>query len=520
MKTADGIAAFSGIANEVADLVLEFGGSLSGEHGDGLVRGAFNERMFGATLYDAFRTVKRTFDPDGLFNPGRIVDTPSITSHLRFGAGYDTPSPPTHFDYAGFGGFGRAVEMCSGVGACRKTLDGTMCPSYMATRDEAHTTRGRANVLRLALNGRMRDSGLDEAAVMGVLDLCLECRACKSECPVNVDVGRYKSEFLAGYWARHGVSSKARAFGHIDTVAPLASAFAPVVNRLSASRLGRRLAGAAIGLDPRRTPPQWVRRTLRARLADRSRSDRPDTPVLFAATFTSHVEPEIGVAAFEVLRASGLGATLAPHVCCGRPLISQGLLSDARERAARNVSALYPRASQGAPIVFVEPSCLSAIREDAPDLLSGSLRERALVVAKRAVLFEEYLEAELGAGRASLLLKAGPRTILLHVHCHQRSMGLGLAAAALLRRVPGATVTDLDAGCCGMAGSFGYTADHYDVSQAIGERKLLPAARQMGADTVLAAAGTSCRHQVQHFTGVPATHPAVLVHALMETRPA
>lgn len=519
MKTADGIAAFSGIASEVADLVLDFGGALSGEHGDGLVRGAFNERMFGSMLYEAFRTVKRTFDPDGLFNPGRIVDTPSITSHLRFGAGYETPSPATHFDYTSFGGFGRAVEMCSGVGACRKTLDGTMCPSYMATRDESHTTRGRANVLRLAMNGRMRESGLDEAAVMGVLDLCLECRACKSECPVNVDVGRYKSEFLAGHWERHGASAKARAFGHIDTVAPLASAFAPIANRLATSSLGRRLAGAAIGLDARRTPPQWVRRTLRVRLADRAASDRPGTPVLFADTFTSHVEPEIGVAAFEVLRASGLGATLAPHVCCGRPLISQGLLSDARERAARNVSALYPRASQGAPIVFVEPSCLSAVREDAPDLLSGSLRERALVVAKRAVLFEEYLDAELGAGRASLVLKPGPRTILLHVHCHQRSMGLGPAAAALLRRIPGATVTDLDAGCCGMAGSFGYTADHYDVSQAIGERKLLPAARQMGSDAVLAAAGTSCRHQVQHFTGVQAVHPAVLVHASMETRP-
>jgi FAD/FMN-containing dehydrogenase/Fe-S oxidoreductase len=520
MKTSAGIAAFEAIAHEVADLVLEFGGALSGEHGDGLVRGAFNERMFGSTLYEAFRTVKRTFDPDGLFNPGRIVDTPPIASSLRFGAGYETPSPATHFDYAGFGGFGRAVEMCSGVGACRKTREGTMCPSYMATRDEAHSTRGRANVLRLAMNGRMRESGLDADAVKGVLDLCLECRACKSECPVNVDVGRYKSEFLAGYWAVHGTPLKARAFGYVDEVAAWGSRFAPIVNRVAASTIGRRLAEATVGLDRRRTPPVWTSQTLRSRLASRGRAVSDVTPVLFADTFTSHVEPEIGVAAFDVLHACGLGATLVPHVCCGRPLISQGLLGEARDRAARNVSALYPRASQGAPIVFVEPSCLSAIREDAPDLLSGSLRERALVVATRAVLFEEYLEAELASGRASLTLKPGPRSILLHVHCHQRSMGLGPAAAALLGRIPGTTVTDLDAGCCGMAGSFGYTADHYDVSRAIGERKLLPAAREMGPGTVLAAAGTSCRHQVQHFTGVQATHPAVLVHASMEKAPA
>jgi Fe-S oxidoreductase len=353
-----------------------------------------------------------------------------------------------------------------------------------------------------------------------VLDLCLECRACKSECPVNVDVGRYKSEFLARYWTEHGTPLKARAFGYVDEIAAWGSRFAPIANRLASSTLGRRLAEAAVGLDPRRTPPLWAAKTLRRQLASRLEPRADGTPVLFADTFTSHVEPEIGVAAFDVLVTSGLGATLAPHVCCGRPLISQGLLTEARDRAARNVAALYPRAARGSPIVFVEPSCLSAVREDAPDLLHGSLRDKARVVADHAVLFEEYLESALAAGRASLVLRPGPRTILLHVHCHQRSMGLGAAAAALLRRIPGAAVTDLDAGCCGMAGSFGYTSDHYDVSRAIGERKLLPAARQMGANAVLAAAGTSCRHQVEHFTGVRATHPAVLVHASMEKAPA
>lgn len=520
LKTAEGVARFEAIAHEVADLVLEFGGALSGEHGDGLVRGAFNEKMFGSELYQAFRAVKQIFDPQALFNPGRIVDTPPITSHLRFGAGYATPDPVTFFDYTEFGGFGRAVEMCSGVGACRKTLAGTMCPSYMSTRDEAHSTRGRANVLRLAMSGRMADAGLDDEKVREVLDLCLECRACRSECPVGVDVARYKSEFLAGYYARHGVPLEARVIGRLHELAPWGSRLAPIANALAGSALGRRVNEALLGLDRRRQPPRWARRTLRDRLGRAIARTRAPRAVLFADTFTSYVEPDIGVAAFEVLDRAGIGAALAPHVCCGRPLISKGLLADARELAARNVAALYPRAARGEAIVFVEPSCLSAIREDAPDLLSGSLREKARIVAGRAVLFEEHLEREIAAGRARLALGPGPSSVLLHVHCHQRSMGLAAPAAALLSRIPGATVTDLDAGCCGMAGSFGYAREHYDVSQAIGERRLLPAARSMAPGAVLAAAGTSCRHQVAHFTGVDAVHPAVLLRSLLEEPPA
>jgi FAD/FMN-containing dehydrogenase len=227
MKTASGVAKFESIANDVADLVLEFGGALSGEHGDGLVRGAFNEKMFGSELYEAFRTVKRTFDPHGLFNPGRIVDTPPITSHLRFGAKYQTPTPATTFDFSDFDGFGRAVEMCSGVGLCRKTRDGTMCPSYMVTREEAHSTRGRANTLRLAMTGTLGEKKLSDAGVHEVLDLCLECRACKSECPTGVDMARYKSEFLAGYWERHGTSLRANAFGHAHATSALGSRLAP-----------------------------------------------------------------------------------------------------------------------------------------------------------------------------------------------------------------------------------------------------------------------------------------------------
>jgi FAD/FMN-containing dehydrogenase/Fe-S oxidoreductase len=520
LKTADGVAKFVSIANEVADLVLEFGGALSGEHGDGLVRGAFNEKMFGSELYGAFRQVKKTFDPQGLFNPGRIVDTPSITSHLRYGAGYATPQPVTFFDFGAGEGFGRAAESCSGVGLCRKKNEGTMCPSYMVTREEAHSTRGRANTLRLAMSGRLGDTPLSDEGVHEVLDLCLECRACKSECPVSVDMARYKSEFLAGYWDRHFVPPGVRAIASAHELAKIASAFAPISNALAASGPGRWIAETVLGIDKRRTQPQWTRQTLRRRLkgsdpASRVLGSDPISAVLFADTFTEYADPEIGVAAIDVLRHAGIGARVLPHGCCGRPLISTGMLGEARTNARLVTESLYDAAARGEAIVFVEPSCLSAVREDNPDLLKGLARERALTVAKQSVLFEEFLERECAAGRAALNLRPGPATVTLHVHCHQRSMGLGQAAAALLARIPSVNVTDLDAGCCGMAGSFGYAKEHYALSQAIGERKLLPVARRLGSGDTLVAAGTSCRHQVAHFAGVRALHPAVLLQSLL-----
>ena len=519
LKTAAGVATFAAIANEVADLVLEFGGALSGEHGDGLVRGAFNEKMFGSELYQAFRAVKHTFDPHGLFNPGRIVDTPPITSHLRFGAGYETPAPATMFDFSEHKGFGRAVEMCSGVGLCRKTGDGTMCPSFMVTREEAHSTRGRANTLRLAMNGELGDAKLSDQGVHDVLDLCLECRACKSECPVGVDVARFKSEFLSGYWERHGLTLAAHAFGHAHSASALGSRLAPISNAIANSAPVRWVMEQTIGVDRRRRLPKWTRNTLRRRYPPKGghhASGHHAAALLFVDTFTDYEAPEIGVAAIDVLNASGLPTALAPNVCCGRPLISQGLLGEARRQAAANVHALFDAASAGRPIVFVEPSCLSAVREDGPDLLRGELQQRARVVARQSVLFEEYLERECAAGIATLKLKSGPANIHLHPHCHQRSMGLAAAARALLSRVPGAAVTDLEAGCCGMAGSFGYTRDHYDVSRAIGERKLLPVARSLDARSVLVAAGTSCRHQVHDLAGAAAVHPAVLLRSLLE----
>ena len=513
LKTEDGVRKFEALATDVADLVLEFGGALSGEHGDGLVRSPFMRKMFGPVIYDAFRTIKQTFDPAGLLNPGKIVDAGPMTANLRFGAGYVTPRPDTVFDYSEYGGFGGAVEMCSGVGACRKTLEGTMCPSYMATHDEQHTTRGRANVLRLAMAGRMGESGLDDRGVYDTLDLCLECRACKAECPVGVDMARYKSEFLFGYWQRHGTSLEARALGNARSLARLGSAFAPLSNAVAGSAVGRAMTEHLLGIDRRRRLPLFQRRTLERRVS--RRAGATSGPLLFVDTFTNYYDPEIGEAALEVLAAGGAAATLARNGCCGRPQISKGLLDDARRLAKANADRLYDDAAAGRPIVFCEPSCLSAVREDAPALLRGEARRKAEVVASASVLFEDYV-ARLSV---PLPLVAGPAQVLLHGHCHQRSMGLVPPARTLLARIPGVTVVDAEAGCCGMAGSFGYGRDHYEVSKAIGERRLFPAVRARDANTVVVAAGTSCRHQIHDFTGAEAVHPAVLLRSLLPQGP-
>ena len=521
MKTAEGVARFEAIATQSADLVLKYGGALSGEHGDGLVRGPFMEKMFGAPLYQAFRTVKHAFDPHGVFNPGKIVDCPPLTSNLRYGAAYKTPDPPTYFDYAEYGGFGRAVEMCSGVGACRKKLEGTMCPSYMATRDERDVTRGRANTLRLAMTGRLAESGLDEEGVLETLELCLECRACKAECPVGVDVARFKSEFLAVHWRKHGIPIGKRVLGNVRALSRVGSHFAPFSNTVAASGFGRWMNEKLFGIDRRRVPPAWVSETFEQRfrgMAEGRLKPAPTlaTAILFNDTFTNYNEPEIGVAAASVLDAAGIDVRLAPHDCCGRPFISTGQLEQARTLARKNADALFEAASRGEKIVFLEPSCLSAVREDAPALLRGEEQRRAQVVADACVLFEDHLERELAAGRASLTMKPGPRTVVLHGHCHQKSMGLVPPAKALLSRIPACTVVELDSGCCGMAGSFGYSKDHYEVSRQIGERRLLPAARALKDGEALVAAGTSCRHQVAHFAGVEARHPAVILHSLIE----
>jgi FAD/FMN-containing dehydrogenase/Fe-S oxidoreductase len=535
LKTAAGVEQFQGIAAAVAELVLKYGGALSGEHGDGLVRSPFQKKMYGLALYAAFREIKRTFDPLGLLNPGKIVDAPPLASNLRYGPAYVTPDVPTTFDFSGDGGLARAAELCAGVGECRKKREGTMCPSYQATRDEQHSTRGRANALRLALTGQLNFTGLTDPALFEVLDLCLECKACKSECPTNVDMARLKAEFLHQYYRKHGLPWRNWIFGN---VARLSSLGGRLGNAWMRSWLGRWVNDKLFGIDRRRLPPRLARKTFFEQMtfetmlpssSNQSMSAASPTVVLFVDTFTNLFEPQVGWAALELLRRCGQPAlpgmldVLPGHWgpwpwglrsegwpsqlwCCGRPFISNGLLDRAVEYARHNVERLYPWAAAGKVITACEPSCILTIKDDYPGLLRGEERRQAETVAAACRTFEECLAPALTA--AAPTFQAVPKKVLVQAHCHQRSLVGMSATLALLRSVPGVEVIDLDAGCCGLAGSFGYEKEHYEVSRLVGEQRLFPALRKAPEDAVVVASGFSCRLQIGHFTGRRAMHPA------------
>ena len=507
MKSALGVQRFEAIAAEVADLVLEYGGALSGEHGDGLVRAPFQEKMFGPALYDAFCQVKAAFDPTNLLNPGKIVHAPALTANLRFGPEYETPDHPTAFDFSDFGGLLRATEQCSGVGACRKTLTGTMCPSYMATRKEIDSTRGRANALRMALAGGLEATGFDDDELLPVLNLCLECKACKRECPTGVDMARLKSEFLHQHHARRGARLKDRLLSRTDRIARWGSRFAPLSNWLFGAGAVRWLNQPLLGLDRRRPLPPFAARPFSRNWGDGSRPHAATPVALFADTFNNYFEPFNLESAARVLERCGAAVTVAPEVCCGRPLISKGFLDAAARQASAVTAALLPLARAGTPILFCEPSCYSAVQDDHPRLLRADEHSDAQEVADACRLFEEW------AGPRMPATQEGPRRLLVHGHCHQKALVGMQPLQQLLGAIPNCELTLLDSGCCGLAGLFGY--ENYEVSRAIGERRLLPAARSLGDDEVLVSPGFSCRQQVKHFTAVQAHSPMSLLADLL-----
>ncbi|HEV2356249.1 MAG TPA: FAD-linked oxidase C-terminal domain-containing protein [bacterium] len=524
------VAEMRQIAEEIGDLVREFGGALSGEHGDGLSRGEFLEKMFGPVLYRAFREIKAAFDPASRMNPGKIVDAPPMTESLRYRAEEAAP-PATIQDFASDGGFRSAIELCSGVGACRKPRGGTMCPSFMVTLDEADSTRGRANALRAAISGRLPGEGLTSRGLYDVMDLCVACKACKAECPSNVDMAKLKHEFLAAYYARHGLPLRARLFGHVAALGPLACAVAPLANWLLGSAPARWTLERA-GIDARRRLPAFARRRF-TRWWNTRGTASPGPPAagaaepggrfarvpgqgrvaLFVDTFTEYYYPEIGRAAVRLLESAGCRVELAPLSCCGRPMLSNGMLRQARALAARTMDRLRPLVAAGVPIVGLEPSCIVTFKDEYPDLVPG---DAARSLAQASYAFEEYLAALDAAGVRPLYVPA-ERRALMHGHCHQKAIIRTGPALAALRAVPGLTVEEIDSGCCGMAGSFGVEREHYDVSLAMGERVLFKAIRAAPGDTLLIASGTSCRQQIAHGTGRRAVH---LAEALAQALPA
>jgi Fe-S oxidoreductase len=507
LSRPDQVQTMREVAAEVVDLVAEFDGVNSSEHGDGRIRSPFNPRIFGDELYGAMRKVKRLFDPAGILNPGVMVDAEPLPVHIR-DAEDPQPQPlKTHFDFPE-GGMHAAADRCQRIGACRKVGSGVMCPSYMATREEEHATRGRANALVKALASPDPEAALGDERLHEILDLCLECKACKSECPLSVDMATLKSEFLSHHNAIHGTPLRSRLFGAIRTLNRIGSATAPLSNLPVPRRVLEKLAG----IDRRRPLPHFERETL-VKWSDRTRRGRARAGrgevVFLADSFTTFTEPGVGRAALELLDAAGYSVRLESGGCCGRASISKGLLDDAKAKA----EALTERLAGTATITGVEPSCLLTLREEHVALLG----DRG--VASRTRLVEELLVEAIddGALRLRDVDPAHPRRILFHGHCHQKALAGTAATVALLRRIPGAEVVELDAGCCGMAGSFGFEAEHYELSMRIGGMRLFPAVRQEPAATLIAATGVSCRQQIAHGTGRPARHPVQLVReALIE----
>ena len=505
LKIERGLEQVRAIAGEIFDLVLEYGGAISSEHGDGRSRSPFLERVYGPKIFQAFREFKHAFDPKNLMNPGNLVDSPGLTEHLRSGPDYKTWEPATLLDFSGQGGFAASVEMCNGVGVCRKKLEGTMCPSYMATRDEEHSTRGRANALRAVLSGQVPASEFTGRRLYEVMDLCLECKACKAECPSNVDMAKLKYEFLAHYYRANGLPLRNRLFGRIERLSRLGSRLAPLSNWVAGSRLHRWLLERFVGIDRRRPLPTFARETFTDWFAHRvtpSAGTRGEV-VLFHDTFVTYNAPQIGKAAVQFLERAGYAVRLVDKKCCGRPLISKGMLAEAKAHAAWNVERLLPYAERGVAIVGLEPSCLLTLRDEYVDLLRS---DAARQVAKQSLLLEEFLDRERRKG-LSLPFGADGRKALLHGHCHQKALvGTGPTVAAL--RWAGFDVQEMDSGCCGMAGSFGFETEHYDLSVALGNRRLAPAVKAAGPDVEVVAPGISCRQQIEHLAGRRAKHPA------------
>ncbi len=519
-KLASEVAKMPQIVEFAVGMLGDYGGSLSSEHGDGRARSWINERFFGSELFGLYKQAKQIFDPQDIFNPGNIVDPGPMTENLRFGAEYQAIQLTPYLDFSEDGGFDRAVEMCNGAGICRKRTTGAMCPSFMVTREEEHSTRGRANLLRAALSGELPPEELSGPRLYEALDLCVECKSCKAECPSAVDMAKIKFEYLAHYYEANGIPLRTRLFANIGSLSGMGSGS---LSGLASAAMGNGLSRSllrSLGItDQRALPtlardplPDWFKRRKAAKQQNGAAAG--DRVVLFHDPFTNYNTPEVGIAAIEFLEAAGYEVVWPDHEGDGRPFISKGLVKEAKQMADATLAVLAPLAEQGLPIVGVEPSSLLSLRDDYFYLLPGD--PRVPMVAEHAYTFEEFVAQLAEDDQLSLTFTDEARHVLLHGHCHQKALvGTGPAVRALTLP-PNYTLTEVDSSCCGMAGSFGYEAEHYEISMRMAERRLLPAVREADAATIVVAAGISCRQQIKHGAGRQALHPAqVLRDALV-----
>jgi FAD/FMN-containing dehydrogenase/Fe-S oxidoreductase len=524
LKTPEGLKMFRSIATDVAALVKKYRGSLSGEHGDGRLRGEFIPFMVGPECYAMMRRVKEMFDPAGIFNPRKIIDTPPMDTSLRHSPDHQAREPETVFSFETTRGVIRAAEKCTGVGECRKShlMGGTMCPSYMATRNERDTTRARANTLRQVLT-HPRDANNPWASeeVAAVMDLCLSCKGCKAECPSSVDVARLKAEWAQHYYDAHGVPLRSRLIAGFTGSMCLASLAPSLYNAVIGSpRLSRWIKRAA-GFAPERSLPPLHATTLAAwhtRHANPRSLDYPNGRVhLFCDEFTNYNDTPIGIKAVELLNRLGYEVIIPQHVESGRAQFSKGLVRDAQRLAIRNVELLANVITTDAPLIGIEPSAILGFRDEYPDLVPERLRDAARKLARHALLIDEFIAREADAGRIRREAFTGrSQVIKLHGHCHQKALSSLTPTVKMLELPAGYQVQLIPSGCCGMAGSFGYEQEHYAVSQQIGELVLFPAVRAAAPDVLIAAPGTSCRHQIKDALGRTALHPVEVLHAACE----
>ncbi|MRG73217.1 FAD-binding protein [Alphaproteobacteria bacterium HT1-32] len=518
MKTDEGAKKMRAVAEEAFAIVREYKGSHSGEHGDGLVRSEFHEPMFGSRIARAFEEVKDTFDPDGLFNPGKIVRPEKMDDRNlhRYKPGYAPLPLDTVLDWAEWGGFSSAVEMCNNNGTCRKSNPGVMCPSFRATDDERHVTRGRANSLRLAITGQLGPDAFTSDDMKSTMELCVGCKGCKRECPTGVDMAKMKIEFLHAYKSRHGLTFRDRLVAWLPRYARGAAKVGWLLNLRDKIPGLAALSEKVAGLSARRRLPQWSPRPYEGATA---KAGSGPTAVLFSDCFNTWFEPENARAAEKVLKAADVNLVTPKSdgrpLCCGRTFLSAGLVDEAKAEARRTIDALLPLVEQGATVVGLEPSCLFTLRDEFRSMLPGDETGR---LAEASKLFEAFIVEQTEAGKISLDLQPiAAKQALLHGHCHQKAFGAMSDVQKALGMVPELEHELIQSSCCGMAGNFGYEAEHYDVSMKMGELDLLPKVRAAEADTLIVADGTSCRHQVADGTEREAVHVArVLEQALRQ----
>lgn len=494
---------------DVSNLVLAHGGAMSGEHGDGLVRTWLNEKMFGKKLYQAFKDIKAAFDPNNLMNPGKVVDGTPFLQDLRLSPETPQTKIATFLDFSREGGIELAADLCNGNGQCRK-MESVMCPSFQASQEEYHTTRARAQSLRAMIHDKLPYKTLTSPALYDVLDLCIECKGCKRECPSQVDMAKMKSEFLFQYQEKHGYSLRSRLFGHISFLNRLSSPFSGIFNTLSATHFGKFWLNL-LGVTTQRELPELAHQTFSKWFKTYIQKQQNKRVVLFVDTYTEYNEPEIGKAACKIFSALGYEIIAINNHCCGRPLISKGFLKQAKNKALKIIETLMPYANQEISIVVLEPSCLSAFRDDYYGLLGKN--PQLEVVAHQVVSFDEFLHRHLKNDQLPLPFKNEPHQVWVHGHCHQKALGGFIFTLEVLRSIPGFTVYEINAGCCGMAGSFGYEKEHYEFSMRIAELRLLPAVRVAGDKSLIVADGVSCRGQIFHGSDRIAKHLAQTIAA-------